>query len=127
MRPSFLLVLLPILAGCHDTASNQGKTAPSTFDKRMDCAQLASSGNWENLPDGPYLDETYYSPASDTCIFVLKQAFPADKDGEVQNAFFIVDGLSRKQLWSNDPKKGETEEQLETALNQELVKLQVAK
>jgi len=53
MRPSFLLVLLPILAGCHDTASNQGKTAPSTFDKRMDCAQLASSGNWENLPDGP--------------------------------------------------------------------------
>jgi hypothetical protein len=93
----------------------------------MRCAQLATSGQWENSPDGPYLDRTYYSPTSDTCIFVMKQAFPAEKDGEVQNAFFIVDALTRKQLWSNDPKKGETEEQLEATLDQELSKLQVVK
>jgi hypothetical protein len=126
MRACPLLILLPLLAGCHDT-TDQNKNSASTFDKRIQCAQLASSGKWETLPDGPYLDETFYSPASDTCIFVMKQAFPAEKDGEVQNAFFIVDGLSRKLLWSNDPKKGETEEQLEATLNQELTKLQVAK
>jgi hypothetical protein len=125
MRAVPLLILLPLLAGCHDT-TDQNKNSASTFDKRIRCAQLASSDKWENS-DGPYLDQTFYSPASDTCIFVMKQAFPAEKDGEIQNAFFIVDGLSRKLLWSNDPKKGETEEQLDAILNQELTKLQVAK
>jgi hypothetical protein len=128
MRVSPLFLLLPLLAGCHDpAASDQSKTTASTFDRRITCAQLSESGKWENLPDGPFLDETYYSPSLDTCIFVLKQAFPAEKDGEIQNAYFIVDGLTRKQLWSNDPKKGETEEQLDAALNQELAKLQVGK
>jgi hypothetical protein len=126
MRASFLLILLPLLAGCRDTA-NQNRNSASTFNQRMRCAQLATSGQWENLPDGPYLDKTYYSPASDTCIFVMKQAFPAEKDGDIQNAFFIVDALTRKQLWSNDPKKGETEDQLEAILDQELTKLQVVK
>jgi hypothetical protein len=126
MRTPLLLLLLPLLAGCKDNA-NQNKNSNSTFNQRMRCAQLATSGQWENSPDGPYLDRTYYSPASDTCILVMKQAFPAEKDGEIQNAFFIVDALTRKQLWSNDPKKGETEEQLEATLDQELTKLQVVK
>jgi hypothetical protein len=126
MRAGLLVVLLPLLIGCEHPA-DQSKAAPSTFDKRIQCAQLSESGKWESLPDGPYLDETYYSPASDTCIFVLKQAFPADKNGDIQNAYFIVDGLTRKQLWSNDPKKGETEEQLDAMLKQELDKLQVGK
>jgi hypothetical protein len=125
MRTPLLLLLLPLIAGCKDN-TNQNKSS-STFDQRIRCAQLATSGQWETLTDGPYLDKTYYSPASDTCIFVMKQAFPAEKDGEIQNAFFIVDALTRKQLWSNDPKKGGTEEQLETVLDQELTKLQVIK
>lgn len=126
MRAPLLLLLLPLLAGCRNNA-DQNRNSNSTFNQRMRCAQLATSGQWENLSDGPFLDKTYYSPASDTCIFVMKQAFPAEKDGEVQNAFFIVDALTRKPLWSNDPKKGETEEQLETILDQELTKLQVVK
>jgi hypothetical protein len=125
MRARLLLILLPLLAGCK--ATHQDRNSTSTFNQRMRCAQLATSGQWENSADGPYLDKTYYSPASDTCIFVMKQAFPAEKDGEVQNAFFIVDALTRKQLWSNDPKKGETDEQLEATLDQELAKLQVVK
>lgn len=126
MRASLLLVLLPLLAGCRNT-TDQNKNSASTFDKRVQCAELGSSSAWENPPDGPYLDETYYSPASDTCIFVMKQTFPAEKDREIQYAFFVVDGLSRKQLWSNDPTKSETEAQMETALDQELTKLQVVK
>jgi hypothetical protein len=126
MRGSLLLVLLPLIAGCRDT-TDRSKNSASTFDKRVQCAELGSSRAWEDPPDGPYLDETYYSPANDTCIFVMKQTFPAEKDREIQYAFFIVDGLSRKQLWSNDPTKNETEEQLVTALNQELTKLEVAK
>ena len=128
MRAGILLILFPVLVGC-ERPSDQSKSpvTVSNFDKRIQCSELAQSGKWEDLPDGPFLDETYYSPSLDTCIFVMKQAFPAEKSGEIQNAFFVVDGLSRKQLWSNDPTKGETEEQLEAALNQELSKLQVGK
>jgi hypothetical protein len=125
MRTRLLLILLPLLSGCRTNHQNQNSA--STFNQRMRCAQLATSGQWENLTDGPYLDKTYYSPASDTCIFVMKQAFPSEKDGEIQDAYFIIDALTRKQLWSNDPKKGETEAQLEATLDQELSKLQVIK
>ena len=126
MRVSFLLLLL--LAGCNDTARRPSTDAASTnFDKRVRCAQLSTTGNWDNLPDGPYLDQTYYSPSLDTCVFVMKQAYPDDKDGNIRNDYFIVDALTRKQLWSNDPKAGETEDQLDTKLNEELGKLQATK
>jgi hypothetical protein len=127
MRASFSLALLiPFLAGCqgrHDHDQN----ANSSFNNRMRCAQFAQAGTWENNPDGPFLDETYYSPSLDTCVFVLRQSFPAEKDGEIQNLAQIVDGLSRKQLWANDPKAGQTEDQINAALDQELTKLQVVR
>jgi len=125
MRASVLLVLIPFLAGCQ--ASHEHDKSTSTFDHRLRCAQFAESGKWENDTDGPFLDETYYSPSLDTCVFVMKQSFPADKDGEVENLAQVVDGLSRKQLWSNDPKAGETEEQVNAKLNDELTKLQVVR
>jgi hypothetical protein len=128
MRAIIFLILFSVLAGCErPPEQSKSPVAVSNFDKRIQCAELAQSGKWEDLPDGPFLDETYYSPALDTCIFVMKQAFPAEKSGEIQNAFFVVDGLSRKQLWRNDPTKGETEDHLEETLNQELSKLQVGK
>jgi hypothetical protein len=125
MRASVLLVLIPFLAGCQ--RSHEHDRSTSTFDHRLRCAQFAESGTWENDTDGPFLDETYYSPSLDTCVFVMKQSFPADKDGEVQNLAQVVDGLSRKQLWSNDPKARETEEQVNAKLNDELAKLQVVR
>jgi hypothetical protein len=125
MRASLLLVLVvPFLAGCqnpHDRSAN------STFNNRLRCAQFAQSGKWENDPNGPFLDETYYSSSLDTCVFVLRQSFPDEKDGEVQNLAQVVDGLSRKQLWANDPKAGQTEDQVNAALDQELTKLQVVR
>jgi hypothetical protein len=127
MRASLSLILLvPFLAGCQ-APHDHDRNANSTFDKRIHCAQFAQSGKWENDPDGPFLDETYYSPSLDTCIFVLRQTFPAEKDGEIQNLAQVVDGLSRKQLWANDPKAGQTEDQVNAALDQELTKLQVVR
>ena len=126
MRAGLLLILIPILAGCQ-RSHDHDKTASSSFEKRLRCAQFAQSGKWENDTDGPFLDETYYSPTLDTCVFVMKQSFPADKDGEIQNLAVLVDGLSRKQLWSNDPKAGETEEQIAVKVDQQLTKLQVVR
>jgi hypothetical protein len=127
MRATLPLVfMIPFLAGCqarHDHDQN----ANSSFNNRMRCAQFAQAGTWENNPDGPFLDETYYSPSLDTCVFVLRQSFPAEKDGEIQNLAQVVDGLSRKQLWANDPKAGQTEDQINAALDQELTKLQVVR
>ena len=57
----------------------------------------------------------------------MKQSFPADKDGEVRNLAQIVDGLSRKQIWANDPKVGQTEEQVNSDVEQQLTKLQVVR
>jgi hypothetical protein len=126
MRAALLLVLAPLLAGCQ-RSHDHDRNANSTFNNRLRCAQFAQAGTWENNTDGPFLDETYYSPSLDTCIFVLKQSFPADKDGEVQNLVQVVDGLSRKQLWGNDPKAAQTEDQINAALDQELTKLQVVR
>jgi hypothetical protein len=126
MRAGLLLTLVPVLvlAGCQRSHEHD-KNANSSFDKRMHCAQFAQSGKWENDADGPFLDQTFYSPTLDTCVFVMKQSFPADKDGGIQNLAVLVDGLSRKQLWSNDPKAGETEDQVAAKVDQELTKLQV--
>jgi hypothetical protein len=125
MRASLLLLVIPFLAGCND-ASHQASTNTSTnFEKRARCAELSATDKWDSLPSGPFLDQTYYSPSLDTCVFVLKEAYPDDKDGNVRHDYFIVDALTRKQLWSNDPKVGETEEQLDAKLNEELSKLQV--
>jgi hypothetical protein len=124
--PGLLLTLVPVLvlAGCQRPLDHE-KTASSNFDKRLRCAQFAQSGRWENDGDGPFLDETYYSPTLDTCVFVMKQSFPADKDDGIQNLAVLVDGLSRKQIWSNDPKAGETEQQVAAKVDQQLTKLQV--
>ena len=119
-----LLILMPLLAGCQSSHEND-KVAVSNFDRKLHCAQFAQAGTWENATDGPFLDETYYSPSLDTCVFVMKQSFPADKDGEIQNLVQVVDGLSRKQIWADDPKSGKTEQQLDSDLDQELTKLQV--
>ena len=128
MRAALLFFALPFLAGCtgtpHQTTDNSTNT---NFDKRVRCAQLSTTGKWDNLPDGPFLDQTYYSPSLDTCVFVMKESYPGEKDGNIQNDVFIVDALTRKQLWSNDPKAGETEDQLDAKLNQELGKLQATK
>jgi hypothetical protein len=127
MRASLLLVLVvPLLAGCQHS-NDRDRNANSTFNNRLRCAQFAQTGKWENDPNGPFLDETYYSPSLDTCVFVLRQSFPDEKDGEVQNLAQVVDGLSRKQLWANDPKAGQTEDQVNAALDQELTKLQVVR
>jgi hypothetical protein len=124
MRASLLLLLLvPALSGCHQ--ADQTKADDSTFEKRMECANLAATGKWEDLPEGPYLDNTYYSPASDTCIFVMKQSFRAEKDGNIRAAYSIIDGLTRRQLWTNDPQAGDTEDQLSAKLNDQLKKLQI--
>ena len=107
MRASLLLVLVvPFLAGCQNP---HDRNANSTFNNRLRCAQFAQTGKWENDPNGPFLDETYYSPSLDTCVFVLRQSFPDEKDGEVQNLAQVVDGPSRKQLWATDPKAGQPE------------------
>jgi hypothetical protein len=126
--PGLFLTLVPVLvlAGCQRPHDDHDRTASSSsFEKRLRCAQFAQSGKWENDTDGPFLDETYYSPTLDTCVFVMKQSFPADKDGGIQNLAILVDGLSRKQIWSNDPKAGETEEQVAAKVDQQLTKLQV--
>ena len=116
-----LLVLM--LAGC------QHRTAPgkdtSTFGKRLDCAELATSGKWEILPNGPFLDNTFYSPSLDTCVFVMKRSHRGEKEGDIHNEVFLIDALTRKQLWANDPEKGETEDQLNAKLNDELKQLQI--
>jgi hypothetical protein len=129
MRASLLLLLvIPAFAGCNDTAHQTTSTTSNpNFDKRVRCAELSSTAHWDNTPNGPFVDETYYSPSLDTCVFVMKQAYPNDKDGNIQNDVIIVDALTRKQLWSNDPKASDTEDQLDAKLNQELAKLQVGK
>jgi hypothetical protein len=125
MRSSLLFVLaFPFLAGCQNSHDHD-KDASSSFNNRLRCAQFAQSGKWENEAEGPFLDETYYSPSLDTCVFVMRQSFPAEANGEIQNIVEVVDGLSRKQLWGNDPKAGQTEDQINAALDQELTKLQV--
>jgi hypothetical protein len=122
------LVLIPMLAGCQRSQDrNRDRAINNSFDKRLHCAEFAQSGKWENDADGPFLDQTFYSPTLNTCVFVMKQSFPADKDGGIQNLAVLVDGLSRKQLWSNDPKAGETEDQVSAKVDQELTKLQVIK
>ncbi len=129
MRASLLLLfLLPLLAGCNDKSPQiTTTTANNNFDKRVRCAQLSTTGKWEDRPDGPYLDQTYYSPTLDTCVFVMKEAYPDEKDRAIHIDAFIVDALTRKQLWSSDPKAGDTEEQLDAKIDQELGKLQVTK
>ncbi len=97
----------------------------STFGKRLECAELATSGKWELLPDGPFLDNTFYSPSLDTCVFVMKRSHRGEKDGGIHNEIFLIDALTRKQLWANDPEKGETEDQLNAKLNNELKQLQI--
>jgi hypothetical protein len=129
MRAGLLLIcLIPMLAGCQRSQDHdRNRAANNSFDKRLHCAEFAQSGKWENDADGPFLDQTFYSPSLNTCVFVMKQSFPADKDGGIQNLAVLVDGLSRKQLWSNDPKAGETEDQVAAKVDQELTKLQVIK
>ena len=127
MRAGLLLVLaVPFFAGCNDTAHRHAATSSNNyFERRARCAELSAVDKWDSLPSGPYLDQTYYSPSLDTCVFVMKEAYPDDKDGNVRNDYFVVDALTRKQLWSNDPKAGDTEAQLDAKLNEELGKLQV--
>ncbi len=122
--PGFLVITL--LAGC-ERSHDRDRNANSSFDRRLRCAQFAEAGTWENQTDGPFLDETYYSPTLDTCVFVMKQSFPADKDGGIENLVQVVDGLSRKQIWANDPKARKTEQEVEAELNEELTKLQVVR
>jgi hypothetical protein len=126
MRASlFLVLMIPFLAGCK--TNGHDRTANSSFNQRLRCAQFAQSGTWENNAQGPFLDETYYSPSLDTCVFVLRQSFPAEENGEIKSLVQVVDGLSRKQLWGNDTKAGQTEDQINAALDQELTKLQVVR
>jgi hypothetical protein len=124
MRASLaLLVLVPALSGCH--REDHHLKDSSTFNKRLECAKLATSDKWDDVVSGPYLDSTYYSPARDTCIYVMKTSFPSEKDRNIQSTFMIVDALTRKQIWMNDPQTGETEEQLNAKLDEELKKLQI--
>jgi len=125
MRASllFFALVIPSLTGC--TPADHTKADVSTFAKRIECAKLATSDKWDDLISGPYLDSTFYSPSKDTCVFVMKETFPAEKDRNIQHAFFLVDALTRKQIWANDPKAGETEDVLTAKLNQELQKLQI--
>jgi hypothetical protein len=125
--PLVFLIFIPFLAGCHSHDRDHDRNANSTFNNRLHCAQFAQSGKWENETEGPFLDETYYSPSLDTCVFVMRQSFPAEANGEIQNLVEVVDGLSRKQLWANDPKANQTEDQINAALDQELNKLQVVR
>jgi hypothetical protein len=128
MRASLLFVLaLPFLAGCQAHDHDSDHNANSTFNNRLRCAQFAQSGKWENEAEGPFLDQTFYSPSLDTCVFVMRQSFPAETTGDIQNLVQVVDGLSRKQLWANDPKAGQTEEQVNAALDQELTQLKVVR
>jgi hypothetical protein len=124
MRPAFaLLILIPALTGCqhHD----HEKKDISTFNKRMACAKLAQSGQWDDVLSPPFLDHTYYSPSIDTCVFVLKGNHRGEKDGGIHNEALIVDALTRKQLWRNDPEAGETEEQLAPKIDEQLKNLQI--
>ncbi|NYF80930.1 hypothetical protein [Granulicella arctica] len=118
-----LLALVPTLAGCRH--ADQDKKDTSTFHHRVECAQIATSGQWDDLLEGPYLDRTYYSPSLDTCVFVMKQSHRGEKDGSIHTAVSLVDALSRKPLWLNDPEAGETDEQINAKLNDELQKLQI--
>jgi len=86
---------------------------------------LSASGKWETLPNGPFLDNTYYSPSLDTCVFAMKRSIRAEKDGGLQHEYILVDALSRKQLWGNDPAANETEDQISAKLDEELKKLQI--
>jgi hypothetical protein len=123
MRASLsLLVLLPILAGCQH--ADHDKKDVSTFNKREKCAELAASGSWDDATP-PFLDSTYYSPAKDTCVFVMKNTHRGEKDGGIHNEILMVDALTRKPIWKNDPEAGETEDQLTAKINQELQSLQI--
>ncbi len=129
MRAGILsaLLIFPLLAGCSNSGNGHNDSASTSFSNRLHCAQLAQTGTWETPPEGPFLDQIYYSTSLNTCLFVMRQSFPADKDGEIQNLAQIVDGLSRKQIWANDPKAGKTEEQVTAEVEQQLDKLQIAK
>jgi hypothetical protein len=125
MRASLaLLVLVPALTGCDHHADREKKDT-STFSKRVACAELSTSGEWDDIIEGPYLDRTYYSPSLDTCVYVMKQSHRGEKDGGIHTAASLVDALTRKPLWTNDPEAGQTEEQLTAKLNEELQKLQI--
>ena len=125
MRTRYVLPLslVSLLAGCRHNEARP-KDA-STFGKRSECARLATSGKWETLPNGPFLDNTYYSPPLDTCIFVMKRSHRGETDSSIHNEVYLIDALTRKQLWANDPEKGETEDQLNAKLNDELKQLQI--
>ncbi len=118
-----LLIAVPLLSGCrsHESPSEDN----TNFSKRVECAELSSAAQWEDMPDGPYLDNTYYSPSLDTCVFSMKRTFRGEKDGNIQYTFYLVDALTRKQLWANDPQAGETEEQINAKLGQALQNLQI--
>jgi hypothetical protein len=118
-----LLLFIPALSGC--THADHHKADTSTFGKRVECAELSASGKWENLPNGPFLDNTYYSPSLDTCVYAMKRSIRADKDGGLMHEYILVDALTRKQLWGNDPAAGEDEDQITTKMNDELKKLQI--
>ena len=124
MRARLTLILLaPALAGCQHT--EPAKVDPSAFGKRVECAKLSALGKWETLPNGPFLDNTYYSPSLDPCVFTLKRSIRAERDGSLQHEYILVDALSCKQLWGNDPATGENEDQISTRLDDELKKLQI--
>jgi hypothetical protein len=123
MRASLsLLVLVPLLAGCQH-ADHEKKDA-STFNRRARCAEIAAMGSWDD-DTPPFLDSTYYSPAKDTCVFVMKSTHRGEKDGGIHNEVLLVDAFTRKQLWKNDPEAGETEDQTTAKLNQQLQTLQI--
>ncbi len=119
----FCLPLVFMLSGCRHNDARPKDT--STFGRRMECAELATSGKWESLPNGPFLDNTFYSSSLDTCVFVMKRSHRGEKDGGIHNEVFLIDALTRKQLWANDPEKGETEDQLNASLNDELKQLKI--
>lgn len=125
MRASLaLLALVPVvLAGC-DHADHDKKDT-STFNKRVACAKISSADQWDDLPDGPFLDSTYYSPSLDTCVFVMKRTHRGEKDAGIHQEIYLVDALSRKKLWANDPEAGETQDQLDAKLKDELQTLQI--
>ncbi len=125
MRARFaVLMLFPAIIGCRQRSREARDTG--TFGRRVECARIATAGKWEILPNGPFLDNTFYSPSLDTCVFVMKRTHRAEKDGGIHSEVFLIDALTRKQLWANDPEAGESDDQLTAKLNEELKRLEIA-
>ena len=101
-----LLLIAPVLAGCQHTEPVKADT--STFAKRIECAELSASGKWENLPNGPFLDNTCYSPSLDTCVYAMKRSIRAEKEGGLVYEYLLVDALTRKQIWATIPPRMRT-------------------